>query len=866
MVLHLLLLVMIPHTTCEPYFVGCRINHPHNPIHKYHQEGDYIIGVVVSQNFILSNNEIEFIEYPLPASVDDFNLLLKNYQHILALTFAVKEINETPLILTNLTLGFRIYDSYFNAQWTYHATLLLISSFEKFVPNYSCDAQNNVIAIIGGLDAQTSLHVATLVNTYKIPQLIYTPASVRNKEAESISSYQMIPQEALQYEGILALLLHFRWIWVGIIVMDNENGERFLQTIVQMFSQRGVCFALIERIPTLRYAIAFDKMMKEGEKIRHKLIQTKANIILAYGESYSMTYFRWIAILLEDHTLQGKVWIRTAQVEQTSFIYQKDWNEELFDGSLVFTIHVSYIPGFSQFLERQNPFHVPEDDFIKTFWEVAFNCRLPNGTGGNYMKNICSGKEKLESLPDSFFEMSMTGHSYSLYNTIYAVAHALQMSLFRFKDKKTMVKRHRKGQRIQFWQLHPFLKSVSFNNSAGDKIAFNQNGEVVAGFDVINWITSSNKSRVKVGRVDPQTPADQKLIIREDAITWHSWFNQTQPISVCSESCSPGSSKKVKEGEPFCCYDCIPCPEGKIADEKDMNDCYKCTDKTYPNKKRDFCIPKTVTFLSYKEPLGICLCTATLFFSLITVLVLGTFIKHHATPIVKANNRDLTYSLLISLLLCFLSALLFIGQPNKVTCLLRQTVFSVVFSAAICCVLAKTITVILAFMLIKPGSRMNEWLGKRLAIAIAFSCSFVQTGICTFWLGTTPPFPDEDLHLVTEEIVLECNEGSVIMFYCVLGYMGFLSIVSFIVAFLARKLPDSFNEAKFISFSMLVFCSVWISFVPTYLSTKGKYMIAVEIFSILTSGAGLLVCIFSPKCYIIIMRPELNNKQYLIKR
>lgn len=99
------------------------------------------------------------------------SLLLKNYQHILALTFAIKEINETPQILPNLTLAFHIYDSYFNAQWTYHTTLLLISSFEKFVPNYSCDAQNNVIAVIGGLDAQTSLHIATLVNTYKIPQV-----------------------------------------------------------------------------------------------------------------------------------------------------------------------------------------------------------------------------------------------------------------------------------------------------------------------------------------------------------------------------------------------------------------------------------------------------------------------------------------------------------------------------------------------------------------------------------------------------------------------------------------------------------------------------------------------------------------------
>ncbi|XP_060110669.1 vomeronasal type-2 receptor 26-like [Heteronotia binoei] len=480
----------------------------------------------------------------------------------------------------------------------------------------------------------------------------------------------------------------------------------------------------------------------------------------------------------------------TPQIDFSLTSLQREWDFEFFYGTISFTFHSNEPPGFQNFLQDVKPFEKQENGFLKVFWEQAFDCFYPNPQEPMAISETCTGEERLESLPSSLFEMGMTGHSYSIYNAVYAIAHAVHV-----------------------------LYSSQFNHRAIDS------GGIMELYDVQPW--------------------------------------QTWPLSLCSDYCKPGYRKKKREGQPFCCYDCVPCPGGKISIQTNMDNCIKCHSDQYPSKNKDGCIAKTLSFLSFEEPLGISLASIAVCFSLITATVLGIFIKHKDTPIVKANNREITYILLIALLLCSLSSLLFLGRPMKVTCFLRQPAFGIIFSVAVSCVLAKTITVVVAFMATKPGSSMRTLVGKWLANSIILSCSLVQATISMVWLATSPPFPDFDTESLTQSIILECNEGSVTMFYIVLGYMGLLSLISLTVAFLARKLPDSFNEAKFITFSMLIFCSVWVSFVPAYLSSKGKSMVAVEIFSILVSSAGLLGCIFSPKCYIIVLRPELNSFNHI---
>nr|XP_042125679.1 vomeronasal type-2 receptor 116-like [Peromyscus maniculatus bairdii] len=271
----------------------------------------------------------------------------------------------------------------------------------------------------------------------------------------------------------------------------------------------------------------------------------------------------------------------------------------------------------------------------------------------------------------------------------------------------------------------------------------------------------------------------------------------------------------------------------------------------------DLCFP-------FPRSLGVALLVSiALCFTAITAAVLGVFVKHHDTPIVKANNRFLSYTLLISLLFCFLCPLLFIGHPNAATCILQQITFGVVFTVAVSTVLAKTVTVVLAFKVTTPGRRMRFYLTSGAPNYIIGICTLIQTILSAIWLGVSPPSVDIDAHSEHGHIIIVCDKGSVTAFYCVLGYHGSLAFGSFIVAFLARNLPDKFNEAKLLTFSMLLFCSVWVTFLPVYHSTKGKVMVAVEVFSILASSVGLLGCIFFPKCYIILLRPERNSLQKL---
>ncbi|XP_042329828.1 vomeronasal type-2 receptor 26-like [Sceloporus undulatus] len=735
-------------------------------------------------------------------------------------------------------------------------------------PNYLCKRKYKLMAVIGGLSSHNSKQMPHILNIYKMAQLSYGSFDPALKDKIQFPTvYRMIPNVSIQYVAIVKLLKHFGWSWIGLLVTADDSGEIILRNLIPQLLQSSICLAFKEIIP-----IVNEHWREDSEDIPYEisrlylfLSSTDTDVILVHGDSGSMEGFRMILYFYEFGKMKPTVWIITAQWDFTSTV-SKIFPLRSLNGTLSFALPTKEVEGYVHYLNKMNPRENYGAAFI---WPHAFRCSLPQYDIYKDNATNCTGEEKLSSLPEPVFEMRMSSQSYSIYNSVYAIAHALHaMFSSRSKPKAWGHGERWNPRNIHPWQLHSFLKKIHFNNSAGEEIFFDENGELVTGYDIINTVTFPNHSlqRIRIGWIDPWAPEMKNFIIQQNSILWNPSFIQSPPRSRCVESCHPGQSKTMREGKEICCYDCLQCSERMISNQTDAENCNMCPDDHHPNKNQDQCIPKYIIYMSFEEPLGMVLVSLVLSFSLMTLVMMWIFFQHKNTPIIKANNWTITCTLLFSLLLCFVCSLLFIGKPGVVSCILRQTLFAVVFSIAISSVLAKTLTVVLAFMATKPGNRMRKWVGKHLAVSVIILASLVQTVICVVWLAISPPFPEWDMQSHVDQIIVQCNEGSDAMFYIALSYMGLLAFVSFTVAFFARKLPDTFNEAKLITFSMLVFCSVWVSFVPTYLSTKGKYMVAVEIFSILASSSGLLAFIFLPKFYIVLMRPELNTRDQLVRK
>ncbi|KAM4663626.1 vomeronasal type-2 receptor 26-like [Discoglossus pictus] len=823
---------------------------------RYLQSGDVTLGVILELFMTVVKQLEKFVDPPEP--VKCYRPSLRYYRHLLAAVYAIEEINQNPNILPNVTLGFHIYDSCSSERQALANTLSILSGKRAFIPNYACDQNGVMVAIIGHLLSSLSYAASEITGLLNYPQISYgaqDPIFIDRRQFPML--YRTIINEKIQNEAIIQLLNVFNWKWVGIVGSLDETHRKATEELRDSIIKNGGCVAFLVHMSVtdaFSYTYALDVISKSS-----------ANVIIINTNLES--FINFIFAEYQPGQKPKYIWVASSTLDIDTMKYGLFFN--LFNGSLLFSLHSGEIPGLKEFMYSASPSTFPNDELTANLWRVVFSCvSEKDRNANNSYFPLCTNNDTMKIFENALFNVNDFRLTFSMYTAVYALAHALDNMIL---DKENEDFQNAPGpiSTLSTWKLNQYLKKVIFKN-VEDEISFNEFGETPGRLDIMNWNVFPNGTVTnrKVGTYHSSGLSEKQLIIQKDAILWGPQFNEltvygSSPTSLCNAQCSPGYRKAIKKGQPVCCYDCIQCSEGEISNETDAVNCIQCPEDQWSNEKNDKCIMRSIDFLSFDERLGLALSLLAVIFTIITIVIFGIFLKHRETPIVKANNRGLSYSILCSLMMSFLCSLLFIGHPVKITCLLRHVAFGINFSISISSVLGKTITVVIAFNAVKPESKLKHWVGSTVPKYLVILCLLGEVMICSVWLLAYPPYPDYDSKSQPSKIILQCNEGSVIAFYLSVGYVAILAFVSFIAAFLARKLPAVFNEARHITFSMLVFCSVWISFIPTYLSTKGKYMVAVEIFAILASNCGILVCIFLPKCYIIVIRPELNTRKHL---
>ncbi|KAK7809198.1 hypothetical protein U0070_025607, partial [Myodes glareolus] len=699
------------------------------------KDGDVVTGCVFFLAAVQSPVEKEHFD-----SILDVQIPTQNYQFVLPLGFAVEEINRNPYLLPNVSLIFYFFTNNYGGKKAFQNSINFAAKRHSLLPNYICEDETKCEVVITGPMLATSVSLTSFLQLYKSPQLTYGPFNPILSDSEQFPYlYQMASKDTFLARAMVSLILHFNWNWVGLVISDDDQGNQFLSDLRGETEAKTVCLAFVSMIPANTHLY-----MSRAKVYNNQIMTSSTNVVIIYGDTDST-----LAVCFIMWKFQGiqKLWITTSQWDVITS--KRDFTLDSFHGTFAFAHHHAEISGFKNYVQRLNPSKYTNIFLARLGWMY-----FSNEASTSRCKTLenCSLNASLEWLKLQRFDMALNDDSYDVYNAVYAMAHSLHEMLLHQAENQPI----NSGRALDSdcSEFHVFLKKTHFINPVGDAIDMNQKEKLQAKYGIYHiWSFHHGVVlKVKIGEFNPYFPHGQQLHLSEDMLEWDTGIRQ-MPSSLCSVDCHPGFRKFHREEMAACCFDCTSCPENEISNETAADQCVRCPEEQYANTEQNHCLQKDVIFLSFDDSLGSALSCMALCLSVFTALILGVFVKHQDTPIVKANNLILSYILLISLIFCFLSSLLFIGYPSSATCILQQTTYGVVFTVAVSTVLAKTITVVLAFKATAPGRRMTWLLVSGAPNYIIPICTIIQIILCAIWLGASLPSVDIDAHSEHGQII-----------------------------------------------------------------------------------------------------------------
>ncbi|XP_035276047.1 metabotropic glutamate receptor 1b isoform X2 [Anguilla anguilla] len=772
-------------------------------------------------------------------------------QRVEAMFHALDLINSDPDLLPNITLGCEIRDS------CWHSSVALEQSIE-FIrdslisirddkdgskwcidgpPSNQPPATKKPIAgVIGPGSSSVAIQVQNLLQLFNIPQIAYSATSIDLSDKTLFKYFlRVVPSDTLQARALLDIVKRYNWTYVSAVHTEGNYGESGMEAFKELAAQEGLCIAHSDKIYSNAGEKHFDRLLR---KLRERL--PKARVVVCFCEGMTvrglLMAMRRLGVAGEFLLIGSDGWADRDEVVE-------GYEEEAVGGITV-KLQSAEVTSFNDYFLKLRLDTNTRNPWFAEFWQHRFQCRLPGHPqeNTNFRKN-CSGDLGYENLEENYVQDSKMGF---VINAIYAMAHGLH-------DMHRELCPGHEGlcdamDPVDGRKLLEFLLKTSFAGVSGEEVWFDENGDTPGRYDIMNlqYVENDQYDYINVGFWH-----EGMLTIDDNALQ----MNRSEMVhSVCSEPCSRGQIKVIRKGEVSCCWICTACKDNEIV--QDEFTCKACDLGWWPDKELEGCEPIPLKYLQWSDPESIVAVVFSCLGILVTMFVTFIFILYRDTPVVKSSSRELCYIILAGIFLGYLCPFTLLARPTVVSCYLQRILVGL--SAAMCysALVTKTnrIARILAGSKKKICTRKPRFMSAWAQVVIASILIGLQLTLEVTLIVLEPPEPVRAYPSI-REVFLICNTSNVGV-VAPLGYNGLLILSCTYYAFKTRNVPANFNEAKYIAFTMYTTCIIWLAFVPIYFGSN--YKIITTSFSVSLSVTVALGCMFTPKMYIIIAKPERN--------
>ncbi|XP_069804796.1 taste receptor type 1 member 1 [Dendropsophus ebraccatus] len=688
--------------------------------------------------------------------------------------------------------------------------------------NNFTDYEMRTIALVGPPGSTFAFVTASILGKFLMPQISYSASHESLSQKQLYPSYlRTIPSDKLQIDVILTLMQRFRWRWIAIVGSNDDYGRQGLQDLYSLATSNGLCVAYQGLIPDSTDRTSVRRMVAN-------IVQVRVRLTVVFS-----TYFN-ARIFFQE--------VINANVTDYVWIGSESWSVDSQVAALPNIRSIGSILGVS----------VQQISFPRLIdFEMDYVKSVKATASGQYDCNqMCQNCRTFTlqnmSIPNQF-AMST---SFNVYSAVYAIAHGLHQLL----DCRS---RRCRNETVYPWQLLQYVKKVNFT-LYNQSICFDSNGDPATGYDIVMWSWDGDAPSFKV--IGSYSKVAGRLQLMEE-LKWHTKDNSV-PESICSRECGKGE-RRVQTGAHSCCFDCIPCPKMTFVNTSDLYTCRPCGSDEWSPMKSELCYPRSLEYLPWTDPLSLVLLFIITLLLLLVVAFAVIFVQNLDTPVVKSAGGKMCLLMLCCLAGSCCTLYCYFGRPGVVTCLVRQPVFSVSFTVCFSCIVVHSFQIVCIFKMATHMPRMYDmWVKKNGSDIFVAVSTAGQVLICIIWMVVKRPSPIEDYGTFPEQIILKCSETASVGSVAQVAYIGLLTMLCFTFCYMGKDLPDNYNEAKCISFSLLVYFFSWIAFFTTYIVYQGKYIAAVNVAAVLVSVMGILIGYFTPKCYVILFRPELNTTEH----